>query len=148
MSMCRVVSCIVRRGCLLWPLCFPDNTVSLCPPSFCTPRPNLSITPGISWFPTFVFHSPIMKMTSILGVSSRSSSTPSSCRTVQLQLHQCYWSGHRHGLLWISWIIEWFALEMNRDHSVVFETASKYCISDSFVDCNGYSISSNDSCPQ
>ena len=29
---------------------------------------------------------------------------------------------------------EWFTLEMNRDHSVVFETASKYCISDSFVD--------------
>ena len=27
--------------------------------------------------------------------------------------------------------IEWFALEMNRDHSVVFEIASKYCISDS-----------------
>ena len=25
--------------------------------------------------------------------------------------------------------IEWFALEMNRDHSVVFEIASKYCIS-------------------
>ena len=38
--------------------------------------------------------------------------------------------------------IEWFALEMNRDHSVVFETASKYCISDSFVDHDGYSISS------
>jgi len=38
--------------------------------------------------------------------------------------------------------IERFALEMNRDHSVVFETASKYCISDSFVDYDGYSISS------
>ena len=38
--------------------------------------------------------------------------------------------------------IEWFALEMNRDHSVVFETASKYCISESFVDHDGYSISS------
>ena len=38
--------------------------------------------------------------------------------------------------------IEWFALETNRDHSVVFEIASKYCMSDSFVDCDGYSISS------
>ena len=38
--------------------------------------------------------------------------------------------------------IEWFALEMNRDHSVVFETTPKYCISDSFVDYDGYSISS------
>ena len=31
---------------------------------------------------------------------------------------------------------------MNKDHSVVSEIASKYCISDSFVDCDGYSISS------
>ena len=38
--------------------------------------------------------------------------------------------------------IEWFALETNRDHSVIFEIASKYCISDSFVDPDGYSISS------
>ena len=38
--------------------------------------------------------------------------------------------------------IEWFALETNRDHSVIFEIASKYCISDSFVDYDGYSISS------
>ena len=37
--------------------------------------------------------------------------------------------------------IEWFALETNRDHSVGFEIASKYCISDSFVDHDGYSIS-------
>ena len=37
---------------------------------------------------------------------------------------------------------ECFALETNRDHSVIFETASKYCISDSFVDYDGYSISS------
>ena len=34
------------------------------------------------------------------------------------------------------------ALETNRDHSIVFEIASKYCISDSFVDYDGYSSSS------
>ena len=38
--------------------------------------------------------------------------------------------------------IEWFALEMNRNHSVIFEIAPKYCISDSFVDYEVYSISS------
>ena len=38
--------------------------------------------------------------------------------------------------------MESFPLEMNRDHFVVFEIASKYCISDSFVDHDGYSISS------
>ena len=31
---------------------------------------------------------------------------------------------------------------MNRDHSVVFEIAPKYCILDSFVDHDSYSISS------
>ena len=51
-------------------------------------------------------------------------------RTVQLQLLQRYWSGHSLGYC----DIEWFALETNRDHSVVFEIASKYCISDSFLD--------------
>ena len=32
--------------------------------------------------------------------------------------------------------------ERNRDHSVVFEIASKYCILDSFVDLDGHYISS------
>ena len=35
-----------------------------------------------------------------------------------------------------------FAVETNRDHFVIFEIAAKYCISDSFVDYEGYSISS------
>ena len=42
---------------------------------------------------------------------------------------------------------EWFALETNRVHSVVFEIASKYCILDSFVDYDGYSISSKEFLP-
>ena len=33
-------------------------------------------------------------------------------------------------------------IEMNRDHFVVFEISPKYCISDSFVGYDGYSISS------
>ena len=37
---------------------------------------------------------------------------------------------------------EWLVLETNRDQSVIFETALKYCISDSFVGCDDYSISS------
>ena len=40
--------------------------------------------------------------------------------------------------------IEWFALEMNRDLSVIFETSPKYCILDSFVDYEGYSISAKE----
>ena len=40
--------------------------------------------------------------------------------------------------------IEWFALERNGDHSVIFEIAPKYCILESFVDYEGYYISSKD----
>ena len=59
-------------------------------------------------------------------------------RTVQIQLLYHYWLG-----IDLDYCdIEWFALETNRDHSVVFEIESKYCISDSFVDHDGYSISS------
>ena len=36
----------------------------------------------------------------------------------------------------------WIALEMNQDHCVVSEIAPKYCISDSFLDYVGNSISS------
>ena len=39
-------------------------------------------------------------------------------------------------------VLNGFALEMNRDHSVVFEIASKHCILDSSVDHGGSSISS------
>ena len=38
--------------------------------------------------------------------------------------------------------IEWFALQTNRDHSVVFEMASKYSVSESCVDHDGQFISS------
>ena len=41
-------------------------------------------------------------------------------RTIQLQLLQLYWLGHDLHYRYI----EWFALEMNRAHAVVFEIAS------------------------
>ena len=59
-------------------------------------------------------------------------------RTIQLQLLQH--SGWGTDLDYCD--IEWFSLEMNRGHSVILGIASKYCISDSFVDYDGYSISS------
>ena len=59
-------------------------------------------------------------------------------RTCQLELLQPHWLGHRLGFC----DVEWFALDINRDHSVVFETAPKYCVLDSFVDYEDYSISS------
>ena len=68
-------------------------------------------------------------------------------RTIQLQLLQHYWLGIDLDY----YDIEWFALETNRDHSVVFEIASKYCIS--FLLTLLLTIMANpfllrDSCPQ
>ena len=50
-------------------------------------------------------------------------------RTVQLHLLQ-----HYLGIGLDYHDIEWFALKMNRDHSVIFEIAPKYCILESFID--------------
>ena len=75
-----------------------------------------------------------MKRTSVLGVSSKG--LVGLHRTVQLQLLQHYWLGIDLDYC----AIEWFALETNRDHSVISEIASKYCISDSFVDYDGYPL--------
>ena len=64
-------------------------------------------------------------------------------RTVQVQLLWHQWLGI--GLYYCD--IEWFALETNRGHSAIFETVPKYCILDSFVGYDGYSISQRYSCP-
>ena len=100
----RVESSLVLlgRGCLLWPVHSLCRTISLCPASFCTPRPNLPVTPGVSWLPTFSFQSPIMKRTSFLGVSLEGS--VGLHRAIQFQLFQHYWSGHGLGLPW-HWMV-------------------------------------------
>ena len=77
-----------------------------------------------------------MKRTSFLGVSSRRS-------YVFIELFNfSFFSISGRGIDLDYHDIEWFALEMNRDHSVIFEIASKDYILDSFVDYDGYSISS------
>ena len=114
-----------------------QNSISLCPASFCTPRPNFPVTPGVSWLPTFAFQSPIMKRTPFFWVWVLKGLVGLH-RTVQLQLFSVTDWGI--GLDYCD--IEWFALEMNRDHSVIFEITSKYCILYSFVDYDGYSNSS------
>ena len=76
--------------------------ISLYHASFHTPRPNLPVTPGVSWLPTFAFQSPIVKriffevlvLKGLVGLH----------RMVQLRLLQHSWLGHRLGLLWY-WMV-------------------------------------------
>jgi len=58
MSMCIVLleEGVCYDHSLSW-----QNSVSLCLTSFCTPRPNLPVTPGVSGLPIFAFPSPMMK---------------------------------------------------------------------------------------
>ena len=136
MSMCRVFSCVFGRGCLLWPICSLSRTLL----AFSLLH---SVLPGqifllfqvfldfwlfipVPWNEKDIFFW-VLALEGLVGLH----------RAIQLQLLQCYWLGLNLDYCHI----EWFPLEMNRDHSVVFEIASKYCISDFFVDCDGYCIS-------
>ena len=137
MSMPTVISYVFGRGCLLWPVRSLGKTVNLCPASFCIPRSNLPVTPGISWFLTFAFQAPMMKTTSfcvcvlVLGLVGL-------LRTFQLQVFKHSWLGHRLGLLW-----HWMACLVNGQRSFCFfEIVPKHCILDSFTDYEGYSVSS------
>ena len=47
---CHWLSVAIKTSAFSW-----QNSISLCPASFCIPRPNLPVTPGVSWLPTFAF---------------------------------------------------------------------------------------------
>ena len=116
MSMCRVFSCVLGRGCLLWLVHSLGKTIL----AFTVLHSVLQgkICQLLQVFLDFLLlhSSSIMKghlfwmlvLKGLVGLH----------KTIQLQLLQSYWSGHRLGLPWY----EWFALQMNRDYSVIFET--------------------------
>ena len=79
-----------------------QNSISLCPASFHIPRPNLPVTPGVSWLPTLAFQSPIMKRTSFWVLVLKC--LVALHITVQLQLLQHYWLRHKVGLFWY-WMV-------------------------------------------
>ena len=116
-----------------------QNSISLCPVSFCTPSPNFPVTPGVSFllFTKLLLHSsPYNEKDIFWGVL-----VLEGLVCLYRILNFCFFSIIGRGID-LDYYIEWFSLEGNRDHSVIFEIAPKYCISDSFVDYQGYSISS------
>ena len=63
----RAVFCVSGRGCLPWPMRSLGKTLLVFALlHFVLLRPNLPVTTGISWLPTFAFQSPMMKRTSFL----------------------------------------------------------------------------------
>ena len=83
MAMFRIISCVAveKRVFAMISMFSWQNSISLCPASFCTSRTNLPVTAGISWFPTFVFQYLVMKRTSFFDVRYRR-----SCRSSSVQL--------------------------------------------------------------
>ena len=103
MSMCRVFSCIVGRGCLLWLVHSLGRTLL----AFALLH---SVLQGqICWllqvFISFLllYSSPLNEKDIFFGVLVLEGLVGLH-RTVQLQLLQHYWSGHRFRLLWY-WMV-------------------------------------------
>ena len=135
MSMCRVLCCWKRMFAMTSVFSW-QSYLSLCPASFCTPRPNFPVTPCISWFPPFDFQSSIMKRVSFLGVSLEH--FVDLHRAIQLQFLQHYWSGHRLGLPWY-WMV---CLGSEQRSFCRCWDCIQYSILDFSIDYDGYSISS------
>ena len=96
-----------------------QNSVSLWPALFCTPRSNLPVTPDISWLTTFAFQSPMMMRTTFLVLVLEG--LVGLHRISQLQLLQQHWLGYRLGLLWC-----WILLFLSLYPSTVFRTLVDY----------------------
>ena len=138
MSMCRVIYYVVGRGCLLWPVCSLGKTLlafalvhSAFQSKFCllllVSLEFLLLNSSSLWWKGLLFLVLVLEGLHRIFIELFNFSFFSiTCWGIDLDYCD----------------IEWFALETNRDHSVFFEIASKYCISDSFVDYNGYSICS------
>ena len=138
MSMCSLLLCCWNRVFAMTSTFSQQNSISLCPASFCTPRSNLPVTYSRNLFTSYFFI-PLpydekhiyfwCQFQKVLQVFTE-------------PFNFSFFSITGWGIDLDYCDIEWFALEMNRDYCVIFEIASKYCILDSFADYEVYSISS------
>ena len=72
MSICRAITCVVGKGCLLSPVCSLDKTLLACALLHFALQGQTCLLFQVSLdFLLFVFQSPMMKRTSFFGVSSR-----------------------------------------------------------------------------
>ena len=128
-----------------------QNSVSLCPALLCSPRPNLPDYYKYLLTSFFCIPVPYNEKDISFGCQFQ------KVLQVFIELFSFSFFGINGQDIDLDYCdIEWLTLKMNRDHSVVFEIALKYCI----IDYEGYCISSKefwptvvdillrDSCPQ
>ena len=139
MSMCRVVSCVVGRRCLLWPVHPLGKTLlSFALLHFLLQGQTclflqvfldflfLHSSP-LWWKGLFFFFFLVLVLEGLVGITE--------------QFDFSFFGNRGWGIDLDYRNIEWFAWKWT-EIIVIFEVASKHCISSSFVDCEGYSISS------
>ena len=101
MSMCRVISCVVEWGCLLWPVCSLGKTLLAFALLHLVFQGQICLLLQVS-LNFLLFHSsPLWWKGNLLGVLVLEGLVGLH-RAIQLQLLQHYWSGHR--LLWY-WMV-------------------------------------------
>ena len=115
-----------------------QNSLRFCPASVCTPRPNLLVILVLLdfllllssplWWKEHLFFFLVLVLEVLVYLHRHFSFSFFGISGFDIDL-DCY-------------DFEWFAVETNQDHSIIFEIAPKYCILDSFVDYESYSISS------
>ena len=141
MSMCRVFSCVVGRGCLLWPECSLVKTLLAFALLHSVLQGQICLL--LQVFLTSCFCIPVpynekdIFFWVLVLVGLR--------RPFQLQLLQRYWLGHRLGLLWY-----WMVCLGNEQRSFcrfwdciqVLHFGLLLTMMATPVDCDGYSISS------
>ena len=106
MSMCSLLLCCWKRVFAMTSVFSWQNSVSLWPASFCTPRQNLLLQVALDFL---LFHSSPLQWRGHLFCALVLEGLIGLHRTVQLQPH---WLGHRLGLLWYRMVCLG-----NRDHS-------------------------------
>ena len=136
MSMCRVFSCVVGKGCLLWPACsFVRTLLAFALLHFVQGQTCLLFWLSLDFlllhFNVLWWKGHLLLVLILEGLLGRH-------RTSQLQLLWHQWLGHRLVFLWC-WMVYLGKEPRSFCH---FWVAPKYYISDSTVDYEGYSTSS------
>ena len=103
MSMCRVFSCVVGRGYLLWPVHFLGKTLLVFALLHSTFQGQICLLLQVFLDFLLLRSSPLWWKGHLFGVLVLKGLVGLH-RTIQLQLFQCYWLGHRLGLLWY-WMV-------------------------------------------
>ena len=136
MSMCTDISYLVGRGCLQLPVHSLDKTMLA----------FAALLQFILQGQTCLLHQPPLDFLLLHSNPCRWKRHFFSVLEGVVDLHRTvqfnFFSISDCGIDFNYCDVEWFALEMNWDHSAIFDIAPMYCISESFFDCEGYSISS------